>query len=192
LVFGYGSHANVLGCYAPGGLHAIMPRWLFNVVAAVSLALCAVALLLWARSVWGPVDKAYVHLPGERFVELSSNGSALGAAFYGGEDWTTRTFDPRATRDWQWMGFRYHRVRGGRDYDTVVRDELGAFIPSWFAVAVTAVAPIVVAVRMLRGRRRRGSGRCPGCGYDLRATPDRCPECGTAQSVTLGRDAQAT
>jgi hypothetical protein len=51
-------------------------------------------------------------------------------------------------------------------------------VPLWLLGGISAIAP---AARLARGRRlrsRANSGRCPTCGYDLRATPDRCPECG--------------
>jgi hypothetical protein len=50
-------------------------------------------------------------------------------------------------------------------------------VPHWFAAALFATAP----VRWINRRRlKRGFARglCPTCGYDLRATPERCPECG--------------
>ena len=34
--------------------------------------------------------------------------------------------------------------------------------------------------------RRVAAGRCPACGYDLRATPGRCPECGRAAGTGGG------
>jgi hypothetical protein len=53
--------------------------------------------------------------------------------------------------------------------------------PLWFVVGVFAVLPLVASVRVTRGRvrkRRRARGLCLACGYDLRASPNQCPECG--------------
>ena len=54
--------------------------------------------------------------------------------------------------------------------------------PHWAMAIAFAVLPAVLLARKLRSRSRLTAGLCPVCGYDLRATPDRCPECGTAAS----------
>jgi hypothetical protein len=53
-------------------------------------------------------------------------------------------------------------------------------IPHWVIVGGALIAPIGWAVGSLRRHRWRRHGLCPRCGYDLRATPERCPECGRA------------
>jgi hypothetical protein len=55
-------------------------------------------------------------------------------------------------------------------------------VPFWL-IALTFSLPGVVqwviwGWRRARHRARSRSGICTACGYDLQATPDRCPECG--------------
>ena len=50
-------------------------------------------------------------------------------------------------------------------------------VPCWAPIVASAVLPAAWVVRRRR-EGRRGAGVCAGCGYDLRATPERCPECG--------------
>lgn len=53
-----------------------------------------------------------------------------------------------------------------------------AHAPCW-AICLTPAIPLsVFLTRLVRGGRCRRLGLCPCCGYDLRATSDRCPECG--------------
>jgi uncharacterized paraquat-inducible protein A len=56
-------------------------------------------------------------------------------------------------------------------------------VPYWLIAIVTAPLPLWRG--LARWRRRRWLKRakanclCLTCGYDLRASPERCPECGT-------------
>jgi hypothetical protein len=92
--------------------------------------------------------------------------------------WYDQQFDDEFNiRIGYWAGLYYRgcTLRGWR------RSTHHAIVPYWLALGVTAPLPALAAWLRVRRRRRARRRLCANCGYDLRATPDRCPECG--QSV---------
>jgi hypothetical protein len=98
---------------------------------------------------------------------------------------------PRAVGGVMWYCFIGDRISTGWDFGGVRYEELSdpAFtdevawayaIPYWPLIILTAVLPAIRLCARSRESKMRASGLCSSCGYDLRATPERCPECGTA------------
>lgn len=57
------------------------------------------------------------------------------------------------------------------------------FFPIWAPISLSVFGLFLCTIPIIRKRRRIAIGLCRQCGYDLRATPERCPECGLLNSL---------
>jgi hypothetical protein len=81
--------------------------------------------------------------------------------------------------DWSYHGFSLiWRVANHPPPDPTTLVTRAVAVPHWFAALVLSLPALLRFGRFIRGRRRQRRGMCAGCGYDLRATPEKCPECG--------------
>ena len=131
-------------------------RLMFNGTAAVSAFLCIGLGILWAH---GACGRDQVFRPCDGVVFFASKYSIS----YDGPPRRMLTFevDPR------------HGVGGVVTF----RAQTSLTFAYWQLMGATLIGPLLAFVPRRRKKRSK-QGLCRSCGYDLRATPDRCPECG--------------
>ena len=181
-----------------------MRRRVFNLAAVVSLALSVALCVLWGRSYFFLDRVVYATTPGASQAQLHLGAEsiqdtiAIGYVYYHPKvpTHTPQPFTPglvrRAARvtpgfsnvtrqfadenGYQVAGFGLFAWALSSEYTNAGHPvyNYGLLFPHWAAALLSG------GVAWLCYRRRGfvGKGLCPACGYDLRATPDRCPECG--------------
>jgi hypothetical protein len=151
-----------------------MRRRLTEAFAILSLAVALVAGVFWVRSAHfthSQVGESLsIRRTDPRWWIISHRGTVT-LCRQDGRDWGKEVGSIAG------LGFRFGGLSGpaGSLWNLAV--------PYWFILCASLVLPAWWLHRVRRDRRRSNNGRCRRCGYDLRATPQRCPECGSLASV---------
>ena len=86
------------------------------------------------------------------------------------------------TNAWRKHGFAFAYGEVGAP-GSVRRFYFGVRLKLFILAAFAAIVPLQRFSRWIREGSRRRRGLCPACGFDLRASKERCPECGLAIEV---------
>jgi len=78
-----------------------------------------------------------------------------------------------------WLGFHFGTNHGRDPATATYSSSLSIVAPFWFLTLALVTPTVFVSWRRHLRRRARSRNRCVGCGYDLRGSLGRCPECGT-------------
>jgi hypothetical protein len=167
-------------------------RRVFNVLAAVSLVLCVATAALWVRSVWtsdqfylwhgkpnSPDDSAGFEITHFRGRTLVRHFRRMGGM--NEQRWQFRrpTGVEKDVNESFWTsrpGFKLFGLR----YGVMTGGEINLLVPDGYVLLLTLLLPALWFGKTTSERNGRRNGACRKCGYDLRATPERCPECGSA------------
>jgi hypothetical protein len=173
-------------------------RTLCRILLTLSLLISVISLIAWPISYYRAVTLFHV---GRGTVQHWSLGGGRVGWFRQGGPGTVEllgtrptvppgTWEVRTARDrthyFDFNEYWRHSLRFHYDGGTsalasgaVVRRR-HIVVPLWLPAWALAMPPAVALQRYRVRRRRLREGLCLGCGYDLRASADRCPECGQA------------
>jgi hypothetical protein len=156
----------------------------------VSLLLGTATALLWLRS-HRTTDAVWWHVGQRRGAVMSYRGWLVFSTCRVGPSHSEASISLHAYPTWrvdaQWP-YDYQGTRRRAFFGFAVtsggpmsspREYVGVQGPHAFLVAVLLLPAAWVAWSWRRRRRARRGGLCGQCGYDLRASDTRCPECGT-------------
>jgi hypothetical protein len=185
-------------------------RWSFNGLALISLVFCIALILLWARGFWVQDYVSWLKINGRQsehieatnaqgrlqlqvaYLEMSplvepkdKNGTSI--------DWwdlpsypnlalTTYHYTIKPSIAIGFWGFQFVRA-DSRDWEASQLRDYSITLPMPFILLCTGVCPAIWAWKSFR--RTEKPGYCSKCGYDLRATPNLCPECGTVPKKVI-------